>query len=533
MKILTYVGLHFRLQFRRDSTADKKGSIISLISSVLTLGVVLLIAKYFFDIIHINLTAGITTQQFSTLLFTIIEVVLIVLGVSLEIKFFLKPSDLNITARFPMSATSVFVAQLVVVYIYMLGLSLMCTVPTMLVFGWSWGVVSIGYVARLLLAVLFAPLVPFAVATILVVPTMYVLTLLENHNIIKLVIFILLLSVGFVIYNYILNFLAEYYIHNTVDVNTKVYVTDFILALNTRWNIVTWLGNVFFCTDVLTSVAVLVAVTAVIGGVGLLIARPVYTRVRRNVLEGNVGIFSKKTAMTSDQPAMAIFKKECKDIIRTQTYAYFYLGISIITPVMVFLTNKLVQKVGEAQMGSSVAFGVAILVVFVFMIMINSFSASAVSREGRQFYITKIVPVDYRVQLLAKGMLNLFVALGALVISVSILCSMLFVTLTQGVIILALALALSVGVILNGLNLNVRHPYIQVGANPDNQTNSTILMIVGLAICAVSGVIAIVFPFFFAEWYIYLTLGVIISVYAVANVLIFALTTNKKYAKIE
>ncbi len=533
MKILTYVGLHFKLSFRRDSSADKKGNILSFITTVLTLGVVLLIAKYLFDIIHTHISADISAQQFSTLLFTIIEVMLVVMGVSLEIKFFLKPSDLNITARFPMSTVSVFVAQLIVVYIYMLGVALLSTVPTMLVFGWSWGALSAGFVARLALAVVFAPLVPFAVATVLVVPTLYILTLLENHNIIKLIIFILLLTVAFVAYNYILNFLAEYYIHNTLNVDTKVYVTRFIVALNTKWNAVMWLNNIFYCTSLVKSIALLVALTVVIGGIGLLIARPVYTRVRRNVLEGNVGIFSKKSALTSDKPTMAIFKKECKDIIRTQTYAYFYLGISIITPVMVFLTSKLVKKVGQAQMGGDIAFGVSILVVFVFMILINSFSASAVSREGKQFYITKIIPVDYRVQLLAKGVLNLFVALGALLISVIILCSMRFVTITQGAIILALSLAFAVGVILNGLNLNVRHPYVKAGANADNQTNSTILIVIGLVICALEGVIAIVFPFFFTQTYLYLTLGVITAVYMAVNVLIFALTAHKKYAKIE
>lgn len=403
----------------------------------------------------------------------------------------------------------------------------------MLIFGWSWGLLSVAYIGQILLAIVFAPLVPFAIATLLVVPTMYLLSVLENHNIIKLIIFVLLISAGFVLYNYILNFLAEYYIHNTVNVNTQAYVVNFILALNSEWNIFVWLGNIFGCVSLIKSLAIWLGATIVLGGIGYFVIKPVYTRVRRNTLEGCNTKFSKVSKMSGDKPLVAIFKKEFKDIIRTPTYAYFYLGISIITPVMVFLTNRLVQKVGEAQMGGNIAFGVSILVVLVFMIMICSFSANTISREGKQFYITKIVPIDYRAQLVAKGLLNLLVAFGALFISVVILCSMRFVTVVQGLILLVNAVAFSIGIITNGLNLNVRHPYIKVSDSTTTQTNATIVMVVGLLLCAVEGIVSIVLPFLLPEFYIYLVIGVLTIIYCVMNVLIFALTTNKKYSRIE
>ena len=533
MKILTFVGLHFKLQFRRDASADKKGRVMSIITTVIALAAMLLLAKFLFDILGGHLVGDVTVQQFSSFLFTVIGVVLVLLAVSLEIRFFLKPADLNITARFPMSAAEMFTAQLLIVYIQLLCYSAMLILPTLLLFGWSWGVMSVGFVAQTLLSILVAPLVPFAIATLFVVPTMYILSVLENHNVVKLIIFVLLISAGFVLYNYILNFLAEYYIHNTINADTQAYVVNFILALNSEWNIFAWLGNIFGCVSLVKSLAIWLGATAVLGALGYLIIKPVYTRVRRNTLEGLVSKFSKASAMSGDGPKMAIFKKEFKDVIRTPTYAYFYLGISIITPVMVFLTNRLVQKVGEAQMGGNIAFGVSILVVLVFMIMICSFSANAVSREGKQFYITKIIPIDYRAQLLSKGLLNLLVAFGALFISVVILCSMRFITVLQGLILLINALLFSIGIIANGLNLNVRHPYVK-GSNSDStQTNATVLMIIGLLLCAVEGIIAIVVPFLLSEAIVYLAIGVITIVYCVINVLIFALTTNKKYSRIE
>ncbi len=533
MKILTYLGLHFKLQLKKDKSVDNKSRIISFATTLLTFVVVVFLCKFLFDIMHSQLGNIVSSQQLSNLLITIIELILVFVAISLEIKFLLKPADLNITARFPMSSVSLFIAQILVVYVYLFLISLLSLLPIMTLFGWSWGLLSGSYFAKLLLLSLFLPLLPFAIATIFVVPTIYILSILKNHNITKLVIFIVFLIAAFVLYNFVLNFLAEYYIHNKINSNTQNMVISFVSSLNSKWNIFVNLSNIFNLNNVFVSILMVIGLTAVILAIGLLLAKPVYSKVRKDELEGRVGIFSKKSQETSDKAHVAIFKKEFKEIIRTQTYAYFYLGIAIITPVMVLLTNKLVQKVGQAQMGGNIAFGISILVVLAFMVMINSFSANAISREGKVFYITKIIPTDYRIQLLSKGVLNLFVSLGALLISVIILSSMQFVTLLDALILFFVSILFAIGVILNGFNLNVRHPYVKTSATSENQTNSTILILIGLVICGVESIAAIVLSFFIPTVYIYLIMLAVSLIYAVINTLIFVFTTNKKYARIE
>ena len=68
----------------------------------------------------------------------------------------------------------------------------------------------------LLLAAIAAPLMPFAVSTIVAVPVMYLLTLLENRNVIRMAIFIVFLAGFFVLYNYVLSMLTEYFLHSGV-----------------------------------------------------------------------------------------------------------------------------------------------------------------------------------------------------------------------------------------------------------------------------------------------------------------------------
>lgn len=533
-KILAYIGLHFKLTFRKDKKTDIKSNIITFIMGIITCAVVLGLCKYLFDIIKKQMLTEISPMNFSVLIIFIIEIVLIVVGIFLEIKFFLKPSDVTITARFPLSTLQIFIAQLLIVYIYLFVVAFLLIVPMMMIFGWSVGIISVSFVFQTLLATLFAPLIPFAFATIFAVPAMFVLTLLENKNITKLILFLVALAVGFFLYSRVLNFLAEYYVHQRVDVNQKNLITVFINSLQTNWNFFTYTNNLVFGTQILKSIGIILSVTVVVLAVGVLISIPLYAKIRENILEGKQSIFSKKTKISTNSPFVAIFKNECKNIIRTHTYAYFYLGISIVTPIMVLLTNTLIKKVGTAQIGTDIVFGISLLTVLVFMSMISSFSASSISREGKEFYITKIVPVPYKTQLLAKGLLNAIVSFGALIISIVILWSMNFITILQCAIIFLSSLFIFLGIIFNGFNLNVRHPQINhYKAGEESQTNTTLAMFIGFFISAVEGLLSIVLNYFVNINYIYIMVISISLVYAVVNFLIFNFTTNKKYSQIE
>lgn len=535
-KILLYVGMHFKLHFKKDKNTDKKSSVITFLMGVLVIAIGLFLSKYLFEIISKQFLKEITPSVFATILFSAIGIVLIVYGISLEIKLFLNAKDTSIVARLPMSSLSLFVANLMIVYIYLLAISVLVIVPIMIIFTHTAGVLSIGVAFGIILSGIFAPLVPFAIATILVVPTMYILVALQNKNITKLIIFLVILAGLFILYSLLLNFLAEYYIHKKVSIESKDEIIGVIESFNNGWNFFSYLSHIAFGERVITSMLIFVSSGVVLLGVGILIAVPVVDNIRKSQLESDRKTFTRKSKLTKDKPIEAILKKEFKEIIRTHTYAYFYLGIAIIMPIMVLLTNVIIQKVGKAQMGDSIAFGTSVLVVLAFVSMINSFSGSALSREGKEFYITKIVPVDFRTQLLAKGLLNMLVSLVAVVMSDIILCGMHFITIGESFVLLFTALLLSLGIIFNGFNINVRKPNIASGSasGSESQTNLMITMFIGLLLSAVEGFLAIFLSFFLdSGLYIYILLIAISCFYALINTLVFIFTANNKYFKIE
>ena len=229
-----------------------------------------------------------------------------------------------------------------------------------------------------------------------------------------------------------------------------------------------------------------------------------------------------------------MFGHEFKEIVRTRVFAYFYLGVAVATPVMVFFCDRLVSDVGAAQLGEGVNFGASMLVIAAFMALINAFSAASLSREGEKFFITKLIPVPYRTQLLIKGLVNLIVSAGALVISVVVIVSLGFVTAAEAAVIAAAGLLLSCGFVLNGLNLNLANPSIRVRSDGGfNEANVTLMMVIGLFLSAAVGIAAIVLPFFIAEWLAYLAAAAVALLYAGANFVVFWFTAQKKYAAVE
>lgn len=532
-KILSYVRLHLRLM-RTKNTSGKKSQIATTLLGLLTCVVMLFVFKYFLEMLVDQFGKIVEIADFSTVLWTIIEIILTVACVLFEIKSLLKPADLKIVARFPMSTFQTFVAELIIVFLSILLLSVCICLPIMLVFGFATGTISFAFIIRIIATAVFASLLPFGLGTILTVPVMYAVSAIENRNVLKLILFTLLLIGALALYDYVLNLLAEYFIYQRISDETISVMQKFITIINSNLNPCVLLKSIGIKGSILLPMVMILLSSVVLLAIGLLIAKPVYDKVRLNALEGGKKIFGLKSKYTSHGPFFAILKREFKDIIRTGTYAYYYLGVAITTPVMVFFCNRLVNKVGEAQVGANVAYGVSVLVLLAFMAMINSFSAQAISREKETFYITKITPYKYTLQLAAKGVLNLAVATGALLLSIYVIARLEFLTVGQSFLVFGVSFITALGMIVNGFNLNLSNPDLALSTNGDaGQTNMNLLMLIGLFVAIVQGGSAIVLSYLFGTEIVYIINVVITVIYTGINVLVFLLTAEKKYARIE
>ncbi len=532
--MFNFIRLQLKLKWGLNRNNSKTNAIMTAVVALLAILVGLGLVWGLSFVLKSSIT--VSAKQLSVLYLTIVVVGLTVFAIGMQVNRLYRPGDINITARFPLSPFKMFVSCLILNYIDLLIYSFIVLVPIMLVFGGAMQCITVAYVFGIILGVLFLPIVPFALSIFIAIPIMYISTILKKHNVIRLILFIAFLVAAFVVYYYLLRVLAQFFIHRNWEEGTLEIWQKLINGLNNYWNPAYYLSNIVFFSRFWLGFGAMLGFAAVLITIGVLVAKVVYSKIRTKVLDGGSDVYKRFSRIDNSKSSFAIFKHTLSEIIHTKTYSYFYLGVAISTPVMVFFCNRLVNMVGEAQIGKGINFGASMLVISVFMAMIGSFAANILSAEGRNFYITKMMPVGYRRQLLVKGIVNVLVSLGALAISAVVLACLKFVSATELLVLLISQILFVIGLVFNGINLNLVNPNLKPKANGEpEEINITYMLLIGIVVAAVFGMAGILLPRIIeiGNWATYLIIIGVAIVYSIINVLVFWFTAEKKYRKIE
>lgn len=532
--MLDFIRLQLKLKWGFNRNNSKRNAIMTAVAVVLAVGIALALVYGLSYVLKASIY--VSAKRLSVLFLTIIIIGLTVVAIGMQINRLYKPGDLKITARFPLSSFKIFICSLILNYIDLMIYSAIILIPIMLVFGWAMHCITFTYICGIILGVVFIQLFPFGLSVLLAIPIMYISSLLKKHNIIKLIIFIILLAGLFALYYYILNVLAQFFIHQNWESGTLQIWKVLLDGLDKWYNPAYFLGNIIFFEKFWMSFGVILGASVVLIGLGTLIAKFVYQKIRTKELDGGSDASKRNSKLDNYSSVKAMFKHNFLEILHTKSYSYFYLGVAISTPVMVFFCNKLVSMVGQAQIGNNINFGASMLVVSVFMAMIGSFASIILSLEGKNFYITKLIPVRYRKQLLVKGLLNVAVSLGALLISSVVLVSLQFIGAVETVVLVISQILFVFGLVFNGININLVNPNLKPKANGEaEEINITYMLLIGFVIAGIFGVASLVLPRIITNGsiYTYLIIIGVSLIYALANFLIFWFTVDKKYKKIE
>lgn len=529
-----FIHLQLKLKWGFNRNNSKNNAIMTAIAALFAVAIVLALVWGLSFVL--NQSLQVTAKVLSGLFVTILMIGLTVVATGMQINRLYRPGDLHITARFPLSPFKVFVSYLIINYIDLTIYSVILLVPVMMVFGWAVHCITFVYVLGVLLGAILLPLLPFGLSVFLAIPIMYVDSLLKKHNVIKLISFIVLLVGLFALYYYILTVLAEFFIHRNWEEGTLEIWQSVLQGLDSYYNPAYYLGNVIFFQNFWLGFGAYLGASALFIGGGVAVAKLVYRNIRTKQLESGAETSKRLSRLDNYADGRAILRHTFLDILHTKTYSYFYLGVAISTPVMVFFCHRLVQMVGEAQIGQGINFGVAMLVVSAFMALISSYASTVLSMEGKNFYITKLIPVPYRKQLCLKSAVNVAVSLGALLVSVIVLIALQFISAVQTVILVLSQILFVVGLVLNGINLNLVNPNLKPKANGETEEiNITYMLLIGLVIAALYGMFSILMPRLVPDTdaYLYLINIGIGLIYAAVNFVVFWCTADKKYKKIE
>jgi len=238
---------------------------------------------------------------------------------------------------------------------------------------------------------------------------------------------------------------------------------------------------------------------------------------------------------TSQNSSLKIYiLKELKILFRTPIYFMNCVLMNFLWPIF-FLIPAFTQKGGGSQLRAITDFlqdgrstGIVLGVFFAFMVFAsssNSISTTAISREGKNLYILKYIPMKYKQQLMAKILSAVVLGIAGMIM-VSIL-GIILLRISLGLLLLLLIVGV-VGILLTsfiGIFIDLNFPKLQWNTEQEavkRNFNVIISMIICLALGGLT--VFIIIKFEITKWFAF---TLILVVYGFLDIILYYLLGTK------
>ena len=370
-----------------------------------------------FAISKIMIGFKVNAELLSIVLF-ITQVISLVFAVGNVIHTLYLSPDNAMLVCLPVTPDQLFISKLLMIYVNELLVSTMVSFPILFCLGRAaWiGTFGISYYLSIPLLILLLPILPIVVAAFVSVPLMFVIRFLKRHTLISVI--TVLVLVGACLYGYVsvigdimLEFDAndQFEIARTVNaaverIGKKIPVYYHLAVAMTsfkRWY----------------SFAMFILICAIVMSLTFVFTRYFFFKIAMSSLEKTVKSKKRPKKFKKYSPFKSLFVKEIFCVFRSATEIFEYFLFTLMMPFIVFVCDRLVMSAAVNEAGDNMKAGAHVMVLAILAMLSNISSASAVSRDGGNFYTSKIVPINYYTQIFAKFAFNAVFTVGALALT--------------------------------------------------------------------------------------------------------------------
>ena len=317
--------------------------------------------------------------------------------------------------------STIFTSKLIVCFIYELIKNITYILPFLVAYGITMNLSIIYFVWAIFSVLLFTSLC-VAISGLLSIPTMYVFILFKKNKVVEyLFTAIVVGTVSYFLVKFI-GFIPEDIdlvrdwgtIYWSIQDFLKLFATNFVifsyileLMTGMRYN-----SYAFSLTlPNILSLFMILGVVIVCFVLIYILSKPLFLKMISTPFE-----YKKKEKIKNKKnkklPAfISAVKTQFKIIFRSSNVMYNVLAVAVITPIAIYLQNKIIGAMDTRILGNYMGITFNILIVLLMTLSSNSSIASVFSREGNSAYLNKVNPVPYIVPLTAKltfnGMVNI------------------------------------------------------------------------------------------------------------------------------
>ncbi len=415
-----------------------------------------------------------------------------------------KSKDNMILLSMPVKASEVFASKLLVRYIREVKKMAYFIVPMFLgyyflkSFTYS---LTFTYVLRLALMFILIPLFIVLISGLISIAFVGLDYLFKRVPFLKS-----LLTVGLIVGGFILVINLVGKLPTNLPIKELWYeivknISDFIDITIEKFTIFTQCVRNFLFKDSWLSFAIIFGIIAVLLVLCIFVCFRVFFKLSSSATE----ISSSKTYKSNMKQQKNIFlvflKKEIKSYLRSDDQVLNTFMYLVILPLLLFALNKIFNALDISKTGSVLIVCINILISIVLLTASNVSSASAISREGSEFYLLKISPADTKVICLAKMTVNIILSTLSIVGVGIALGNVEYVTPQAAIFICIILFFVNIGHICWSLELDILNPKIdQYKAGEEvvnDNSNVSTSVILGLVLAFLFTILAY---FFFTHY---------------------------------
>ena len=464
----------------------------------------------------------------------LVQIVQLFFGLSLTTKTLFYNSDSDLL-KLPLNGKMIFLAKITYLFIYEFIFTTFLTLPVFILYGIQ-TMQGVMFYIMLLPNIIFFPVIPFLIGVLLSVPAMYVVGYLKNKFVVMLILYIIFVALGFTIYTYGLKFIME--ILNSSDISS-ILQTQIILDIKFIANFLyvpLLFKNSLLLYRFWPSAIVNLTIVLILFVLVFAFANKSYLKILLNNIESGGSVYRNKSVIKERSVTKALFFREFLSIFRSVNYSFQYFTIVITTPLMVFFSSQIASNIGVGQVGAGILPGIAVLVLLMFLSMGTSFAATSVTREGGNFFHTKIIPVSFTKQITVKFFMYVIVSVPSVIVSCLVLAFAGFISYLNAMLIAIAVIMIVLGSIANSILIDIRRPqFMFLDGKEITTTNGNVnaSISIGFIIAVLMGIGAIVISLFVSVPAIYIVLFGFGVPYMSIELFMLFYKLEKRYRSIE
>ena len=433
----------------------------------------------------------------------------------------------------PVTPNQLFISKILMIYISEVAVNASISIPLFVTLG-SFSTFGMSYYLSLALFIFLLPILPIVVAAFLSIPIMAIIKFLKKHTFLSIVVIFSLVAACLWVYISLIGSIASDFNIADKQYETVRSINAVILEFGKKIVIYYQLAGAMVSFRSWYFIPLFVVVCALISALTVSFTRYFFFKTAMSTLENTIRNPKIKKRLRRQSILNSLFMKEVRCVFRSPADVFEYFLFTILMPFIVFSYDKLLMTITVNQAGTNMIAGAHVMVVAILAMLSNISSASAISRDGGNFYTSKIVPVSYYKQIFAKFLFNGVFTLLALVVTAVV---SIFIYPAWQILLGTIAVAMaSVGHIAYSIDSDIKNPTVSNGGDEKSSTVSKSTpksLIYGLVIGFIMGMIVILMSSMKNAVIPYIIIIALSFVFMIYRINTLILRINLRYDKIE